>query len=335
MTLRTTTMNQTESNSTQDVAAQLKALRTAAGVCRREDRLLVRVVGDDRVTFLHGMCSNDIKNLKPGTLTYALVLTDRAHVIADLYIWAADDALYLDVERGLWGGTREHLEKFLVADDVEFEEQEHLTVIDVAGPQSAAVVGSIAPAAAELVRWRFVRDDGRLIANLPRIGLTAFTVVVEKSQTDSVLPGLIKASPGTCEVSVAALEVLRVEQGIARVGIDATEKTIALEARLENGISYNKGCYVGQETVERATARGGIRKRLCGLRVAGRSPQPGATAWLDGKEVGRVTSVAASPTLGGLGLAIMHHSAWQPGTIVTLRDSAGETSATVSDLPFE
>jgi folate-binding protein YgfZ len=328
-------MSSDAANDTGALAPQLRALSGAAGVCRRADRMVVRIVGDDRISFLHGMCSNDIKRLKPGTLTYALVLTDHAHVVADFYVWAAQDALYLDVDRELWARAREHLEKFLVADDVELEEQEQLAVIDVVGPQAEAAVASAVPAASGLAVWHFINENGRLTANLPRIGLTAFTVVLPKTQADSFLAGLIDASAETREVSLAALEVLRVEQGFARVGIDATDKTIVLEARLENGISYDKGCYVGQETVERATARGGVKKRLYGVRVAGRVPQAGATAWLDGKEVGQVTSVAASARLGVLGLGIMHHSAWKPGATVILKDAAGETSAVISELPFE
>ncbi|HEY2106232.1 MAG TPA: glycine cleavage T C-terminal barrel domain-containing protein [Candidatus Binataceae bacterium] len=328
-------MKSGKSHISGEIEAELEALTTHAGVCRREDRMAVRVVGDDRASFLHGMCSNDIKGLQPGTLTYALILTDHAHVVADIYVWAADDAIYLEVDRGLWPRTREHLEKFLVADDVEMEEQEQWTIMELVGPQSAAAVGSIAPPATGLAPWRFVRHQGLLVAHLPRIGLTAFTVVVPTSQAESLVREISSAHPETREVSVAALEVLRVEQGSARVGVDATEKTIALEARLQNGISYNKGCYVGQETIERATARGGVKKRLYGLRIAGRKPQPGATAWMDGKEVGLVTSVAASPRLGILGLGIMHHSAWKPGASVTLKDPDGDVTAVMSELPFE
>ena len=79
-----------------------------------------------------------------------------------------------------------------------------------------------------------------------------------------------------------------------------------------------------------------MRKRLFGLRIAdGQVPRPGATAWLEGKEVGHLTSVAASPRLGLVGLGILHQSAWKPGTAVVLKDSAGETPAVISDLPFE
>src|SRR5262249_57202551 len=108
-------------------------------------------------------------------------------------------------------------------------------------------------------------------------------------------------------IRTEAIDIVRVENGIARVGVDTTDKTIALEARLNGAISFDKGCYVGQETIERATARGGLRKKLFGLLFEGeRTPVPEAVARLDGKEVGRVSSVAASPRLGAIGLAILH-----------------------------
>jgi len=325
-----------ESHIERDLAAQLEALTASAGICRRDERLVVRMVGDDRATFLHGMCSNDIKNLKPGMVTYALILNDHAHVVADIYVWAEENALLIEADRGLWAKAREHLEKFLVADDVEMEDLDDLTVLDVVGPAAAAAVGAVVADADGLAPWRFIKNQDRMAANLPRIGLMAFTVVVPTIQVESLIGRMLSTAPAIREVGAAALDILRVEQGLARVGVDATEKTIALEARLERGISYNKGCYVGQETVERATARGGVKKRLYGVRIAaGRAPQVGAAAWLEGKEVGHLTSVAVSSRLGMVGLGIMHHSAWKPGAMVTLKDAAGESLAEISELPFE
>jgi folate-binding protein YgfZ len=328
-------MDPHESNLKGGLGAQVQALTAHAGIGRREDRLMVRMVGDDRVTFLHGMCSNDIKGLKPGMVTYALILTDHAHIVADIYVWAGDDALYLETDVGLWPQARQHLEKFLVADDVEMEECEGLTVLDIVGPAAAGAVAAVLPSAGELVQRRFIKDGDLMAASLPRIGLAAFTVVLPTLQIEGFIQRMVSADPMIREVSVAALDVLRVEQGVARVGVDATDRTLALEARLEHAISFAKGCYVGQETVERATARGGVKRRLYGLRIAGGCPQPGATAWLEGKEVGHLTSVAASPRLGVVGLGIMHHSAWKPGARVILKDAAGETPAVISDLPFE
>jgi folate-binding protein YgfZ len=329
-------MSFNRSDTSAEAAGRLGAAPPQVAICRRDDRIVVRMPGDDRVSFMHGMCSNDIKALKPGMVTYALILTDHAHVVADLYVWAADDALYLEAERRLWPKARAHLEKFLVADDVDIEEQEQSSVLDVVGADAGSAVARAIPGAAPLLPWHFINDDGRLIANLPRIGLNGFTVVVPTEQVDNLVRQIISADPMVHEVGLDTLEIWRVERGIPRVGVDATERTLALEARLEAGISFSKGCYVGQETVERATARGGVKKRLCGLRIAGpRIPSPGATVWLDDKEVGVMTSVAASGRLGGVGLGILHHGAWKPGTAVTLRDAAGDTAAVVSDLPFE
>ncbi len=328
-------MTQGQSHIEGDFAAQLEALTASAGICRNDERRVVRMVGDDRATFLHGMCSNDIKNLKPGMITYALILNDHAHVVADIYVWAEESALLIEADRGLWANAREHLEKFLVADDVEMEDLDDLTVLDVVGPAAAKAVAAVVPDAGGLAPWRFIRDQDRMAANLPRIGLTAFTVVVPTSQIEGAIKRMLSAAPEIREVDAAAVDILRVEQGLARVGVDATEKTIALEARLERGISYNKGCYVGQETVERATARGGVKRRLYGLRIAGSAPRAGAVAWLEGKEVGQLTSIANSPRLGVIGLGIMHHSTWKPGAMITLKDAAGETLAAISDLPFE
>ena len=137
------------------------------------------------------------------------------------------------------------------------------------------------------------------------------------------------------EVSIDAAEIVRVESGAARVGVDTNDKTIALEARMEPAISFSKGCYIGQETIERATARGALKRRLMGLKIDGaRVPAADARVMLAGKDVGHLTSPLRSPRLGVLGLAVLHHSAWAPGTAVTIDDADGEIAAAVSELPF-
>jgi folate-binding Fe-S cluster repair protein YgfZ len=109
---------------------------------------------------------------------------------------------------------------------------------------------------------------------------------------------------------------------------------LALEARLEPAISFNKGCYVGQETIERATAHGALKRRLFGIRILGdRIPLPGAPIQLAGKEVGRLSSVASAPA-GIIGLTILHHSAWAAGTRVAIVGEHGTIDGLVCDLPF-
>ena len=146
------------------------------------------------------------------------------------------------------------------------------------------------------------------------------------------MAAIISKAPGSRRIDAAMLETIRIENGVARVGVDTTDKTIALEARLNRAISFNKGCYLGQETIERATARGGLKKRMFGLKFHNEGlPAADAVLTLAGKEVGRVTSAVRSPRFGAIGLAILHHSAWTPGTELKVGEGG---AAIVSDLPF-
>jgi len=325
-----------QSEPKSDLTADYRALSAGVGYRVAEDRLVVRITGEDRVPFLNGMCSNDIRRLEPGSLIAALLLTEHAHVVTDFYVWARNDALILETDRAMWPSARAQLEKFLVADDVEIEELASMAVVDIEGPQAQAAVAALAPDAGALAPWHHVVSERIGIANLPRFGRPAFTVLAEDAGSFVDELNRAAASIGIREVSAEAIEVLRIESGTPRIGVDTGTKTIALEARLQSAISFDKGCYVGQETVERATSRGGVKKKLLGLRVRGaRVPGTNAAVMLEGKEVGRVTSVADSPRIGVIGLSILHHSAWTVGTEVVIADAQGELGASVSDLPFQ
>ena len=313
------------------------AIKSGAGIRLLEDRLLVRVSGDDSISFMHGMCSADIKSLEPGRLARALFLTERAHVIADCYIYALhDQALWLEVERARWAVIRENLERFLVADDVELEELESCGLLDIEGPRSPAAMAEFAgEAVRELAPWQHLERDGVWIARLPRYGEPAFTLIAEHTRLAAVAAQIQRSSPEICELHRPTLEIIRIENGLALIGLDTNERTLALEARLESAIAFNKGCYVGQETIERATAHGSLKRRLYGLQIAADEiPSPGALIQLEGKEVGRLTSVARSPAAGVIGLGILHHSAWAAGTRVSIVDGKGVHSGSVCDLPF-
>ena len=301
--------------------------RPSAGVFILDGRIVVRVTGDDRASFLHGMCSADVNGARPGTILPALFLTEHAHVIADAFIWVTPDALLLDIDAEAWTRTHAHLEKLLVADDVEFEDTTELALIDVEG---AAALD--ATAASSLAPWTFIEDAQSLAGNLPRYGGLAATVIAPRGSVDSTIAGILAKTPGARRIDSSVLETIRIENGVARVGVDTTDKTIALEARLNRAISFNKGCYLGQETIERATARGGLKKRMFGLKFNNADvPATGSVLNLDGKEVGRVTSAVLSQRFGAIGLAILHHSAWTPGAELKVGEGG---SAIVSDLPF-
>lgn len=321
------------------IDAEYFALRNGAGIVPLADRLLIRAIGSDRVAFMHGMCSQDVKGLATGAVAPALILNERAHLIADLFLYAEPDALLIEIDRRLWPAARDHLERLLVADDVEFQMLGETAVLDLEGPLSARAATAVAGAnVADLAEWRHVAADGLAIANLPRYGTQAYSIIASRTIIDNLSARILGATdrPEAARVAPETLEIIRVENGRARVGIDTNEKTIALEARLERAISFSKGCYVGQETIERATARGGIRKKLFGLRIAGeRAPAPGAAVIHQEKEVGRLTSIVRSPRFGAIGLAIIHQQAWTPGAMVAVHADNGEFSGIVSELPFQ
>jgi tRNA-modifying protein YgfZ len=306
------------------------ALKEAAGFRLLADRMLVRVIGDDRASFFHGTCSGDLKGARPGDVVPALFLTEHAHVIGEVFIWVEDSALMLETDASAWPHEREHLEKLLVADDVEFEELPTYGILHIEGPRAADILSSIEVSGAHALKpWHCSKSTNAVLGRVPRFGADAFSLLSDRIALNDVADGLSRA--GAVPVGDAALDVIRVEHGIAKVGVDTGEKTIALEALLQRAISFNKGCYLGQETIERATSRGGLKKKMFGLRFEA-PVEAGATLFLDGKEVGRVTSAVISPRFGAIGLSILHHSAWEPGLKLAVD---GDLGAIVSELPFD
>jgi tRNA-modifying protein YgfZ len=317
------------------VSRAYRGLKSGAGLYLDGERLIVRVTGADCVSFMHGMCTADVKGLVPGSIAPALFLTEHAHVIADCFIYALDDrALWLEVERSRWPKIQSHLEKLLVADDVEMEEAGSLAVLDIEGARADDVIRTMCGVSA-LAPWHHMESGHIRIANLPRYGGPAFSITGEGNLISDIAERIRQVSPEVHELTAEALEIVRIENGLARIGTDTSERTLALEARLERSISFSKGCYIGQETVERATARGSLKRRLCGLRIeSGGVPTSGAVITLEGKEAGRLTSITRSPSAGIIGLAILHHSAWSVGTRVKIGDETDGTAASVRELPF-
>jgi aminomethyltransferase len=327
------TSNETSAATPDAVAAEYRALRERAGFRRLDDRALIRVLGDDRAEFFHGITSNNLKAAKSGDVVPALFLTEHAHVIGGVFVWVDDSTLYLETDRRAWPGEQEHIERLLVADDVEMQELPNRTILHIEGPQSAEVLESAGMGSVGgLGNWKSTKSGELKIARIPRFGSDGFSIMGDSSALASLADRLTQH--GASAVSEEALEIIRVENGLARIGVDTAEKTIALEARLNRAISLNKGCYLGQETVERATSRGGIRKKLMGLRFE-RPAAAGAVLMIDGKEVGRLTSSVVSPRLGPIGLSIVRDTAWSPGTALSLRGGDIESTAIVSEIPFD
>jgi len=317
-----------------DVAAEYGALRRGAALLDLGFRTVVRATGADRVAFLQGMLTNDVAALAPGRGCPALLLTIQGRVTADLRVAADADALVLEVDVRARAALVEALEKLIVADDVELAEPaEPAALVGLEGPDAAALLAGVEDLppyghAAISVNGVSVRAQRASPVRGP-----GFVLHVPAARAAAVWDAL--AARGARPCGMEALEGRRVEMGVPRIGRDMDGSTLALEVPVDEAISTTKGCYLGQEVVARGTARGHVNRRLVGLLVEGPAPPPGAPLVRDGKEVGRLTSVAQAFGAGSLAaLGFVRREQWEPGTELAVRHGHAVTLARVAAFPL-
>jgi folate-binding protein YgfZ len=324
-------------------------LRQSAGVVDLSSRGRICLVGADRARYLHGQVTNDIKKLTPGSGTYAAVTTAKGKMEGDLNIFCLADELLLDFEPGLTEKITRRLEKFIVADDAQIvDAAPHYGLLTVQGPRAAEVAGAVGlfdgglPAKAyQSIKVSDAMLGDVYLANLPRLGSAGFDFFVPNTALGAVADKLIAAAKqiGGRAAGWTAWEIARVEAGIPRFGADMDETSIPLECGLESrAVSYSKGCYIGQEVINRIHSVGHVNRELRGLRLAEDLPAPparGDKLFFDGKEVGYVTSAVRSPVLNGnIALGYVRREAYQTGNELILRTAAGESVAKVVAVPF-
>jgi folate-binding protein YgfZ len=319
-----------------DAAAEYAALREGAALVDLGFRTVVTARGADRVVFLQGMLTNDVAGLAPGGGCPALLLTIQGRVTADVRVAAVEDALLLDVDVRARGALVEALEKLIIADDVELAEPaEPLALIGLDGPLAERLLAGT-PAAA-------LQPYAHVVAEVAGVRLRAqrasevrgpgFVLHVPAARAAVLWDALVAAGARPC--GMEALEGRRVERGVPRIGVDMDGATLALEVPVEDAISATKGCYLGQEVVARGTARGHVNRRLVGLRIEGPAPPAGAPLVRDGREVGRITSVARAFGAGGVAaLGFVRREHWEPGTELLVRHGHAATLAHVQSLPL-
>jgi len=293
------------------VPAEVASVRTRAGLADLGDRAKIEVRGEDRVTFLDGLVTADVKALRTDMSVYALLLTDRSRVVGDLRLVALGDRFVLDIEAGQAGIVLAYMEKFLVSDDVSFVDRGPSDHIELHGPAAPRILSAALgkdldtlPVGASV---SFETGPGAVAfaTCLRTYGEPGFAVWTPGATLGPLWDALRAA--GAAPVGREALEVLRIEAGIPRVGQDMGGDTLALEVAPAGAISFTKGCYVGQEIVARGTYRGHVNRKLFGLRIEGDDPPDRGDPVRKGEvDVGRVTSAAWSPSLGhAIGLALL------------------------------
>ena len=323
-----------------DLATEWAAVRRRCGMFDARCRGLLRVQGEDRRTFLQGMLTNDLARLQAGQGTYAALLTIQGKLVSDLRVYVLDEEIWLDLPVGRAAVVREMLDRYIIADDVVFVDApgawEPLVALE--GPHAARVVLGVVGEAMENLA-PFAHRPG-VFDGVP----IRLAVASHAGEPGYLLFGPAAVAPalwahcqsaGAEPVGMEALDLLRLEAGIPWYGRDVDDAILIAEAGLESAISFQKGCYLGQEVVERVAARGQVQRKLVGLTGDGPSvPAPHAPLRHGGTEVGYVTSAAWSFALKAVvALGYVRRDAWEPGTTLEV-DSNGGASLTVVRTPF-
>ncbi len=322
-----------------DPAAEYQSLREDAAIVDLPFRARVRATGADRIAFLQGMLSNDVAALQPGGGCHALLLTEQGKVVADLVVLAAGDAVLLDGQEPAVAAAVSALERFIVADDVELAPlaaAEHS--FGVYGPRAAGALArlgvAVLPAGDFQHRTGDVAGVPTSTARVPAPGAGGFLCVVPEESAAIWWSRVVAA--GVRPAGHRAYEALRIESGVPWYGRDVGPETIALEAPLEDAISFRKGCYLGQEVMERVSARGHVNRKLVGLEAAASAALvAGERLFAGERDVGWITSSCWSWRFAKpIALGYVRREHLVAGTVLATGASAGAATVVVRPLPF-
>jgi tRNA-modifying protein YgfZ len=309
-----------------ELDGQYRALREETGYLPRA-RVAVIVRGTDAAEYLQGQLTNDIESLRPQQGCYAALLDRKGHLQADMRVLHLDNGeIWLDLEPAPAPGVLKHLRTYSIGRDVEIEDvSERWAITSLIGPRAGELAGfeGLRPEHAQRFRdW----DGVEVLAVGTDVGLDLITT----AEAASSLAALIAAA-GAAEVSEPAAEIIRVESGRPRFGLDMGPESMPAEAGItERAVDFEKGCYIGQEPVARLHYRGKPNRTLRGLRLSQPAEQ-GDPLVLGEREVGTVGTACLSPALGPIALAILRREAAE-GDRLDVGD--GGNTAEVVRLPF-
>ena len=327
-----------------DFASECQAVRKRVGFIDLSFRGKIEVTGRDRTEFLHNVLCNDIKSLGFGTGCYAALLNAKGQILADMNVYIFDNSILLETESGLEKKVIEKLSKLRVTEEVEFHDvTRERAVLSLQGPKSEALVGALILGPVMMVTEEFQHTNFSLLdttVTLVRRSVTGekgFHLYIAHEKAEPIAKRILAVGGlyGIKPIGSNANEILRIEAGIPRYGIDMDENTLLPETRLEAiAASETKGCYPGQEVVARIKSYGGLNRKLCGLVFDKEGLPKTGDKILKGKlESGFITSACHSPTLGkGIALAYLQKGSFEPGTQVSIQSSS--LPAHVTPLPF-
>lgn len=310
--------------------AEVRALERA-GVVPLLGVAPLRLTGGDRLEFLHGQVSNEVKRLRVGETNAALMLNVKGHALALMRAFRREDDLFVAVEGGAGAAVRTQFQAHIIFDQVAIEDlTDALSTLTVQGEEAEAVLESGLktglPAEGQFSQIPF-QNAKVLVSKAARSLPGGFDLHVLTRDAPALFEVLRRA--GAAPAGEDALCAARVTAGLPSAEGEGGEGVLPQEAGLEFAVSYRKGCYLGQEIMARVEARGNVRRRLVGLRLDARPEADARDVFLDGKKVGRLGTLAEHPDFGVIALGSVR-SEVEPGT----RVEVGGVAAILSTLPF-
>jgi folate-binding protein YgfZ len=289
-----------------DTRGEFQAFLSGCGVYDLSWRAKIAVTGGDRVRWLNGMVSNNVRDLAPGHGVYAFLLNAQGRIQADLYVFQyafqRGESLLVDMERGQRDTILQLFDRYIISDDVGIADiSDKLTALGLTGPESRHVLERAGIGVPDLAHLQFaeVRWQEQTVTLL-RSGEEAresWQIWIAPDQVGKLWDALVKA--GARPTGTAALNLFRISRGIPQFGVDIRERDLPQETGLMRALSFTKGCYLGQEIVERIRSRGAVHRQFTAFTVEGTLPEAGAKIVADKKEVGEITSSAVLPLPGG------------------------------------
>jgi tRNA-modifying protein YgfZ len=279
----------TESNT-----AGLEALSTSAALLDLSHRGRIRVTGEDRARLLHAMTTNHVQQMKTGDGIYVFFLNAQGRILADAYVLCFEDHFLLDTEPEARAIIQQHLESYIIADDATLEDVTAETFcFGVEGPRATELAASCGLSAPRH-RFSHVRWGDFSVAAISQTGaqgVRIYGAIRSKEEAIATIEGagVIAASPEDAET-------FRIENFVPKYGCEITEHTLPQETQQMHALHFQKGCYLGQEIVERIRSRGHVNRLLMGFRMGLQTtpPPPGTKLMLEGKAAGEVTSSTVS-----------------------------------------
>ena len=310
---------------------EVQALTQSAGLVPLLTTTPLRLTGTDRLDFLHGQVSNEVKRLKTGETNTSLMLNVKGHALAQMRVYRREDDLFVAIEGGAGDFVQRELQAHIIFDQVELENlSDAITSFTLQGVKAEEVLLEIfdaeLPSEGAFTQPSF-ESAKVLISAHKRSQAGGFDLHVLSRDAGKLFERLETA--GASPAGEDALEAVRVAAGIASAWGEGGEGALPQEVGLEHAVSYRKGCYLGQEIMARIEARGNLRKGLRGLKLNALPNSGEKDLLLKGKKVGRLGTVVEHPDLGVIGLASVRMEL-ETGTEVEV----GEVAATLSEFPF-